>query len=497
MATLTELLDQRDQLLSEDSGSGSFLTLTGTIDRAKEIEAINEQINQLISPTPTVTDPSPDTGDAIPSTEGEITDVVTSNLTTPTLPPGTEQTFTSLVPGEDEFVTGDGTTIDSVGRVDTNTLESTSAVVPDGIQTSTVTPATIDEAAQAQAAQGEVSEEGQITDVPQAQLSEGAIVDFEREELDKRATIQGQLSMLFDGVAPGEIPIWAKPAVDLVDAQLSARGVSRSTIARDSLYNAVIGTALNIAGHDAQAYQQAWLVNMDTKNKVAMFNAANIANMDMKNADFLMQAQIHNAQAFLQMDFQNMENEQRTNEINMQAQQQVLLSNQSAVNAASQFNASSENQIKQFMTQLAATIQLDNASRADAMLQFNEANSVDSQKFLANLSFQRDQFNAQMSQVIEQSNVDWRRNINQINTAGINAVNQANATNLFNLSNQSLTFLWQEARDNAYWAWMSSENDEERSTKLAMAAMTNEAAKDKVSADTWASLGAFAVELIT
>ena len=197
------------------------------------------------------------------------------------------------------------------------------------------------------------------------------------------------------------------------------------------------------------------------------------------------------------MDFKNMENVQRTNEINLQAEQQVLLSNQSALNAASQFNASSENQVRQFMTQLAATISMDNATRADAMSQFNEANSIDAQKFISNLTFQRDQFNAQMAQVIEQSNVDWRRNINQINTAGINAVNQANATNLFNLSNQSLTFLWQEARDNAYWAWMSSENDEERSTKLAMAAMTNEAAKDKIEADTWATLGAFAVELIT
>ena len=57
-----------------------------------------------------------------------------------------------------------------------------------------------------------------------------------------------------------------------------------------------------------------------------------------------------------------------------------------------------------------------------------------------NLNYNRNQFNTQNSLAIEQSNVQWRRNLNTANTAGINAVNQANAMNAFNLSNQALSF---------------------------------------------------------
>ena len=51
-----------------------------------------------------------------------------------------------------------------------------------------------------------------------------------------------------------------------------------------------------------------------------------------------------NAQAFLQMDMQNLNNQQQANVLRAQQQQQRLLSNQAATNAARQFNAQSENQ---------------------------------------------------------------------------------------------------------------------------------------------------------
>jgi hypothetical protein len=113
------------------------------------------------------------------------------------------------------------------------------------------------------------------------------------------------------------------------------------------------------------------------------------------------------------------------------------------------------------------------------------------------MNFNRQQFNAQMSQAIEQSNVNWRRELNQINTAGINAVNQANAINAFNLSNQAMTFLWQEARDNAYWAWMGSQNEQERATKMAMASLTNEQLASQQDADSLSKIGAFVMDFFT
>lgn len=504
MATLSELLDQRLELEKQieasytDYGNGGGGPGPGikTEYLQEQLDTLNGQIDVASWTTNASTNPSTAaTVVSVPETDPEIRDKVLDQYTNPTLPPGSEQIYTTVEEKEGEILSTEGKLINTVSEINPNTISSTTSSIPGEVQTSKMDPALVNKAAEMNAVQGQIGEQSLIRDPVTGELSEEALVTFQQQELDKRATIQGQLSMLFEGAAEGEIPIWARPAVDLVDAQLSARGVSRSTIARDSLYNAIIGTALNIAGHDADSYKDAWLVNMETEYRVKMFNAANIANMEMKNADYAMQAQIHNAQAFLQMDFKNMDNEQRANEINMQARQQILLSNQSAMNAAAQFNAESENQIRQFNAQLAATLSMDNAARADAMAQFNETNSIDAQKYISSMNFQRDQFNAQMTAQIEQANVEWRREINTINTAGLNAVNQANATNLFNLSNQALTYLWQEARDNAYWAWMSAENEEERNTKLAMAALSNQAAKNKISSEAWAALGGFATQI--
>jgi hypothetical protein len=163
------------------------------------------------------------------------------------------------------------------------------------------------------------------------------------------------------------------------------------------------------------------------------------------------------------------------------------------------------------------TIALNNAARSDAASQYNSqlaqqraaldaGNQMQAQQlnlqakqaadqFNAQLSFQRDQFNTQNAIAIEQSNVQWRRQVNTANTAGQNAVNQANAINAFNLSNQAMTFLWQENRDAANWAFQSSQNATDQQTRLAIAALGNEAATDVAKREQISSLASSAVTL--
>ena len=59
-----------------------------------------------------------------------------------------------------------------------------------------------------------------------------------------------------------------------------------------------------------------------------------------------------NAQGFLQMDMSNLSNSQQAEVINQQAKMQTLLSDQSAQNAAQNFNATSQNQVTQFFESL-------------------------------------------------------------------------------------------------------------------------------------------------
>lgn len=386
---------------------------------------------------------------------------------------------------------------------------------------------------------------------------EARLADFSEEErgliagLPQEALVSNQLDTLLSGIEEGEIPTWARPAVAQVEQMLAQRGMSASTVGRDSLLNAIIQSAMPIAQSNAQAIQasvtqqksieaQEAEANAARQQQTALSNASNVFQMNMAQfsadqqtalsnskflqtvglteasneqqavvqdallmsqanlaeADFNQKAQIQNAQAFLQMDMQNLNNKQQANVLKAQQNQQRVLSNQAAQNAAAQFNAASENQTNQFMTGLQAQINQYNASQMNAMEQFNatQANAAaarDAQRqselnrfnaqlitqvdqFNSQQDFARNQWNAQNAAAVEASNVQWRRQANTINTAAQNQVNMQNAMNAFNLSSQSMSFLWQELRDQADFDFRAAENEENRAAQILATAIANE-----------------------
>jgi hypothetical protein len=195
----------------------------------------------------------------------------------------------------------------------------------------------------------------------------------------------------------------------------------------------------------------------------------------------------------------NLDKQQQASVMEAQMQQQALLSDQAATNASLQFNATSENQTNQFMTNLAAQIDLNNAARNDNMTQFNatqenaaearrlgvevDINKFNSQlttqvsEFNANQDFARNQWLAQNSEAVEASNTQWRRNTNLANTAAQNTVNMQNSMNAFNLSQTASSFLWQEMRDQADYNFRESENDKNRIAQLVNTAIANDPSK--------------------
>jgi len=386
---------------------------------------------------------------------------------------------------------------------------------------------------------------------------EARLADFSESErgliagLPQEALVSNQIDSLLSGIEDGEIPTWARPAVSQVEQMLAQRGMSASTVARDSLVNTIIQAAMPIAQSNAQAIQasvtqqksieaQEAEANAARRQQTAMTNASNVFQLNMAQfsadqqteisnskflqtvglteannqqqaviqdavlmsqanlteADFNQKAQIQNAQAFLQMDMQNLNNEQQANILVSQQNQQRLLSNQSAANAAAQFNAASENQTNQFMANLKVQTDQFNTSQMNAMSQFNatQANAAaardaqreaDISKFNAQLvtqvdqfnsqqDFARNQWNAQNAAAVEASNVQWRRQANTVNTAAQNQINMQNAMNAFNLSSQSMSFLWQELRDQADFDFRASENEQNRIAQILATAIANE-----------------------
>ena len=172
------------------------------------------------------------------------------------------------------------------------------------------------------------------------------------------ASTAEKLNELLDGMENGDIPMWARPAVTKVEQQLASKGIAASSVGRDSLFNAIIGAAMPIAQADASFEQQA-------------------------------------------------------NQTNYSAKVNAILSDESQRFAARQFNANSINQTNQFISNLKAQVDMQNAARKDNMAQFN----------------------SQQKNAMEQFNVDQQNTTSRFNTE------QANRTALANAAQQSQTSL--------------------------------------------------------
>ena len=294
--------------------------------------------------------------------------------------------------------------------------------------------------------------------------------------IDSRATVQGQLENISQDIetslAQGTpLPAFARGAAEAAKATMQARGLGSSTMLAEALAEGILKSSVPIAAADAETYKQVIFQNLANNQQAAVVNA----------------------QAYLQMDMANLSNSQQANLQNLHTRQQILLSDQSARNAALQFNATSQNQVNQFYDNLNTSIQTQNSQRADAMAQFNlaESNKVTAlnaknataiadsnaqrttaiSQYNKTLEDARSRFNVENQRVIDQSNATWRRSINTANTQAVNAANETNAMNLLNLSNYAMSALWQQWRDEASWVNTSSQNESNRNHNLAIAAL--------------------------
>lgn len=262
--------------------------------------------------------------------------------------------------------------------------------------------------------------QAQATDAKDIVPTDASSYEAAMGDLTDEATVRGQMAMLMKEFENGETPPWAAAAMRRAQEGLAANGMSSSSIAGAAVVQAAMEAGLPIAQVDAQTRAQE------------MFN------------------------------------------------------DQAATNAARQFNAQSEQQNNQFFKELSSTTDRFNSAQKTAVSQFNadqdnamskfnaeQANIIS--RFNSELKNNREQFNMKNRLVIDQSNVQWRRQINTANTATQNAANQINATNLLNISNTAMNNLWQDYRDMADFAFTASENDKTRAHNITLATMQNEA----------------------
>lgn len=409
-------------------------------------------------------------------------DINASNVTNPKLPeggtvvPALQQVDPNLMTDPNKF------NIAGAAPVQAAQANFSNAQAPTETAAAQTTAATIGpNAPQSTAQQGTVQTQDQV----EAQQQQGLSPELKQEldqfnaeldaiGVDPTMTVQGQYAQLMTGFDNGGVPAWAQGAYKAATQRLAARGLSGSTMAGEAISTAIMQAALPIAVQDAQVFKDMKLAVLDKKAQGVFLRAGFIANLDMKNLDNRQQAAVVNAQTFLAMDMKNLDNSQQTDIINTQARLQGMLSDQSAINAANQFNAASVNQTNQYYAGLKADISKFNAAQYTATSQFNagQANSI--AQFNAAQDEARQEFNAKNSILIDQSNAAYLRNINTQNTATINQANIVNSQNLVNISNTAMANEIQMWRDQSNFLFQHTENALDRANNIAITQMQNE-----------------------
>ena len=403
-------------------------------------------------------------------------EVVEDLLKTPALPTGT-----TISPTLQQIQTGELLATPGVSGTVAAGIPTAAVPTVTGAAAPTTTAAAAPTAyatGQYTAGQTGIAATPQATAATMSALTAPAVA--EAGAITSAATVQGQLANLSGDLqtainAGTQLPEWARGTALATHAAMAQRGMSASTMYQEALAEGLLRAALPIAQADAETYKQMIFANLSNRQQSAITNAQN----------------------YLTMDMANLSNTQQTSLSNINHRQNTILSDQAALNAAAQFNATSNNQVNEFFTGLSSNIAVQNAQRTDAMAQYNTAEA----NKLSAVNAQRDQFNVQNQQVIDQSNVAWRRATNTANTAATNATNQTNAQNKLELSNFALSALWQQWRDEAAWVQSASENAESRNHNVAMAALERAAAFDLQDSaaknDMYKMLGKFGIALIT
>jgi len=310
-------------------------------------------------------------------------------------------------------------------------------------------------------------EQGVVSDESQAEAK-----TLDLDSFDKRATVKYQLQDLFSSIEEGEAPpAWASPAVRKVSAIMQQRGMGASSMASAAMMQALMESGIPIATADANAYAKIQLQNLNNKQETALKNAAVYAAMDTADLNARLTAQVNNAKTLLAVSTANLSAEQSANELSYNALVQAIFKDSSQENARKEINAKSEMQVEEFFTEMDAQIETANANREVAVAQFNAGEENAFVQFEASFKDSRDKFEANMGYAIDQSNAEWRRNINTQETAIQNETNRINVQNLYNATTTQLNALWQKYRDNAAWNFQKSESEAQRRHEIAMLAM--------------------------
>ena len=287
--------------------------------------------------------------------------------------------------------------------------------------------------------------------------------------LPNEALVSVQIENLLAGIDEGVTPIWARPAVQLVNSRMSARGLDVSTVGRDALFNAIIQTALPIAQSNAAALQQRATQNLSNEQQANLQQASqemqlrltNLANrqesgsqsaqlaqqINLTQGQFTQQAQLTQSEQAQQVRIQSLQNEQQAAMSNLGNDQQIELANLQIEAERLGANQSAINQEKMAEMQVAANFLQRNAEFKQQMEVANLSNEQQMRLSYLTAKNQASSENLNAAQQTELANLSKRLEVNkitanlaqQMNLAQLNVDQQTAIQNAATVANIDLT----------------------------------------------------------
>ncbi len=254
--------------------------------------------------------------------------------------------------------------------------------------------------------------------------------------LPQEALVDVQMESLLAGMEDGDIPAWAKPALSLVESKLAARGMSRSSVGRDALFNAVIQSAIPLAQSNAQAIQAATSQDKQIAADFLAKNAELKQQMDLANMSNDQQMRIANLSALNAASSDNLTAAQQTELANLNTRMQTNLTQ---AQIASQMNVAQLNVDQQRAVENAQTVARIDLAKFDAAQQVTLANS----KFMQTMV--QTEFNAEQQTMLQNAtamaNMDMANADQRTKLAITNAQSflQMDMTNLNNQQQANIT----------------------------------------------------------
>mgnify|MGYP003637890727 CR=1 FL=1 len=352
------------------------------------------------------------------------------------------------------------TTVKDEAKVKAETVDPTKSVIAD------TKAAQLDTTRQVEDAPKRTLQDAELVSGPtvdQARVStELAKTQAAQMDLSPEATIQGQLSNLYQNFKPSNPPAWADGAVRTAMATLNARGLGASSLAGQAVVQAVMESALPIAQTDQQAVFNLGIQNLSNRQQTVILGAQQRAQFLGQEFDQAFQTKVTNAArvseianmqftADQQIALENAKLAQTTDLANLSNKQAVVMANaaqmanletanlnnrqQAQVQNAQAFlqtdltNLQYEQQTNMFKTQSVVQSILTDAAAENASKQFNATSENQVNQFYDSMKSQISQFNVGQTNAIKQFNVSQANGLEQFNTSQKNAVAQFNASN--------------------------------------------------------------------